>query len=155
LRSARYAPGHCSDRHRAQRCSGILRCVGAASFAATATAQLGYAAGGQDPDARAVPGMVTLPLRSRTKASLFWIILLLVSRRPDHAMIRLRETGDRAGSCDLATSGEVMPKYANGWPRPNRGRGHPAKMARHIGGIGARHLAMRIIAGSLLYTVVR
>jgi hypothetical protein len=70
-------------------------------------------------------------------------------------MIRLRETGDRAGSCDLATSGEVMPKYANGWPRPNRGRGHPAKMARHIGGIGARHLAMRIIAGSLLYTVVR
>jgi len=32
---------------------------------------------GQDPEARLVPGTVTLPLRSQTNASPFWIMLLL------------------------------------------------------------------------------
>ena len=45
---------------------------------------------GQDPEARLVPGTVTLPLRSRTNASPFWIMLLRVSGRRDHGMIRIR-----------------------------------------------------------------
>ena len=32
----------------------------------------------QDPETRLVPGTVTVPLRSRTNASPFWIMLLLV-----------------------------------------------------------------------------
>jgi hypothetical protein len=39
---------------------------------------------GQDPEARQVPGTVTLPLRSQTNASPFWIMLLRVSGRLDH-----------------------------------------------------------------------
>ena len=42
---------------------------------------------GQDPEARLVPGTVTLPLRSRTNASPFWIMLLLVWGRLDNGMI--------------------------------------------------------------------
>src|SRR5262245_51970400 len=42
---------------------------------------------GQDPEARLVPGAVTLPLRSRTNASLFWIMLLLVWGRLDNGII--------------------------------------------------------------------
>ena len=42
---------------------------------------------GQDPEARQVPGTVTLPLRSRTNASPFWIMLLLVWGRLDNGMI--------------------------------------------------------------------
>jgi hypothetical protein len=33
---------------------------------------------GQDPEALLAPGMVALPLLSRTNASPFWIMLLLV-----------------------------------------------------------------------------
>ena len=40
---------------------------------------LGEGAGGaKDPEARLVPRTVTLPLGSRTNASPFWVILLLV-----------------------------------------------------------------------------
>jgi hypothetical protein len=42
---------------------------------------------GQDPEARLVPGTVTLPLRSRTNASPFWIMLLLIWRRSEHGII--------------------------------------------------------------------
>ena len=42
---------------------------------------------GQDPEARLVPGAVTLPLRSRTNASPFWIMLLLVWGRLDNGII--------------------------------------------------------------------
>jgi hypothetical protein len=42
---------------------------------------------GQDPEARLVPATVTLPLCSRTKASPFWIMLLLVWGRSEHGMI--------------------------------------------------------------------
>jgi hypothetical protein len=42
---------------------------------------------GQDPEARVVPGTVTLPLCSRANASPFWIMLLLVWRRSEHGMI--------------------------------------------------------------------
>jgi hypothetical protein len=45
---------------------------------------------GQDPEARLVPGTVTLPLRSRTNASPFWIMLLLVGGRSEHGMTRRR-----------------------------------------------------------------
>ena len=44
---------------------------------------------GQDPEARLAPGTVTLPLCSRGNASPFWIMLLLVSGRPEHGMIRI------------------------------------------------------------------
>src|SRR5262245_1416282 len=42
---------------------------------------------GQDSEARSVPGAVTLPLRSRTNASPFWIMLLLVWGRLDNGII--------------------------------------------------------------------
>jgi hypothetical protein len=42
---------------------------------------------GQDPEARLVPGTVTLPLCSRTNASPYWIMLLLVWGRLEHGMI--------------------------------------------------------------------
>ena len=42
---------------------------------------------GQDPEAPFAPGTVTLPLRSRTNASPFWIMLLLVWGRLDNGMI--------------------------------------------------------------------
>jgi hypothetical protein len=42
---------------------------------------------GQDPEARQAPGTVTLPLRSQTNASPFWIMLLRVRVRLDHGMI--------------------------------------------------------------------
>ncbi len=41
---------------------------------------------GQDPEARLLPGTVTVPLCSRTKASPFWIMLLLVLGRSEHGM---------------------------------------------------------------------
>ena len=44
---------------------------------------------GQDPEARLAPGTVTLPLCSRTNASPFWIMLLLVLGRLDNGMIRI------------------------------------------------------------------
>jgi hypothetical protein len=44
---------------------------------------------GQDPEARLVPGTVTLPLRSQPNASSFWIMLLLVLGRLDNGMIRI------------------------------------------------------------------
>ena len=44
---------------------------------------------GQDPEARLVPGTVTLPLCSRANASPFWIMLLLVLGRLDNGMIRI------------------------------------------------------------------
>src|SRR5215471_13172787 len=42
---------------------------------------------GQDPEARLVPGTDTLPLRSPTNASPFWIMLLLVCGSLGHGMI--------------------------------------------------------------------
>ena len=42
---------------------------------------------GQDPEARLAPGTGTLPLCSRTNASPFWIILLLVWGKLEHGMI--------------------------------------------------------------------
>jgi hypothetical protein len=42
---------------------------------------------GQDPEAHLVPGTVTLPLCSRTNASPFWMMLLLVWGRLDNWMI--------------------------------------------------------------------
>src|SRR6516225_6392519 len=47
---------------------------------------------GQDPEARLVPGTVTLPLCSRTNASPFWIMLLLVWGRSEHGMIPAAST---------------------------------------------------------------
>jgi hypothetical protein len=47
---------------------------------------------GQDPEARPVPGTVTLPLCSRTNASPFWIMLLLVWGRSEHGMIPAAST---------------------------------------------------------------
>ena len=50
---------------------------------------------GQDPEARLVLGTDTLPLRSPTNASPFWIMLLLVCGSLEHRMIsrgRLRRT---------------------------------------------------------------
>src|SRR5262249_40715740 len=44
---------------------------------------------GRIPRARRAPGTVTLPLCSRTNASPFWIMLLLVLGRPDNGMIRV------------------------------------------------------------------
>ncbi len=44
---------------------------------------------GQDPEARLAPGTLTLPLRSRTNASPFSLILLLLCGRSEHGMIRL------------------------------------------------------------------
>jgi hypothetical protein len=59
----------------------------------------GYLAGaGQDPEARLVPGTVTVPLRSQPNASPFGIMLLLVWGRPEHGMIPTvgwRGTGER------------------------------------------------------------
>jgi hypothetical protein len=46
---------------------------------------------GQDPEARLVPGTVTVPLCSQTNASPFWIKLLLVFGRLDNGMIRIRQ----------------------------------------------------------------
>jgi len=43
---------------------------------------------GQDPEALLAPGTVILALRSRTSASPFWIMLLLVWGGPEHGMIR-------------------------------------------------------------------
>jgi hypothetical protein len=43
----------------------------------------------RDPEARLMPGTVTVPLRSRTNASPFWIMLLLVLGRLDNGMIRI------------------------------------------------------------------
>src|SRR5436190_18898653 len=48
---------------------------------------------GQDPEARLVPGTVTLPLCSRTNASPFWIMLLRVWGRLEHGMIPALATG--------------------------------------------------------------
>jgi hypothetical protein len=45
---------------------------------------------GQDSEGLFAPGTVTVPLRSRRKASSFWIILLLVSGRTDHGPIRVQ-----------------------------------------------------------------
>src|SRR5436190_9188613 len=42
---------------------------------------------GQDPEAGLAPGTGTLPLCSRTNASPFWIILLLVWGKLEHGMI--------------------------------------------------------------------
>src|SRR5215472_13192723 len=42
---------------------------------------------GQDPEARLVPGTDTLPLRSPTNASPFWIMLLVVCGSLEHRMI--------------------------------------------------------------------
>ena len=73
----RFVMGPALRRHEV--CIGILRCVGAASFRrhhhSPASAMQ---PAGQDPKARLVPGTVTLPLRSQTNASPFWIMLLLV-----------------------------------------------------------------------------
>jgi hypothetical protein len=44
---------------------------------------------GQDPEARLMPGTVTVPLYSQTNASPFWIMLLLVLGRLDNGMIRI------------------------------------------------------------------
>ena len=44
---------------------------------------------GQDPEARLMPGTVTVPLCSQTNASPFWIMLLLVLGRLDNGMIRI------------------------------------------------------------------
>jgi hypothetical protein len=54
---------------------------------------------GQDPEARLLPGAVTLPLRSRTNASPFWIMLLLVWGRLDNG--RLAERGHLVDGQDL------------------------------------------------------
>jgi hypothetical protein len=45
---------------------------------------------GQDPEALLAPGTVILPLCSRTNASPFSIMLLLVWGRSEHGIIRLR-----------------------------------------------------------------
>src|SRR5262249_6374828 len=69
---------------------------GAASFAATTTAPpRPCSRRGRIPEAHLVPGTVTVPLCSRTNASPFWIMLLLVWGRLGHAMIA-------AGLCDAA-----------------------------------------------------
>src|SRR5947209_2152376 len=52
---------------------------------------------GQDPEARLVPGTVILPLRSRTNASPFWIMLLLVWGRLDNGIIPFWQLGLRIG----------------------------------------------------------
>src|SRR6266478_8016093 len=52
---------------------------------------LGHAAGGAGSRARLAPGTVTVPLCSQTKASPFWIMLLLVLGRLDNGMIRIRQ----------------------------------------------------------------
>jgi len=65
--------------------SGIAR---KASFAATTTAPpRPHSRRGRDPEARVVPGTVTVALCSRTNASPFWIMLLLVWGRSEHGMI--------------------------------------------------------------------
>src|SRR5262249_12526038 len=68
---------------------GILHCVDAASFAATTAAPPRPCSWrGRIPRASR-PETVTLPLCSRTNASPFWIMLLLVLGRPDNGMIRV------------------------------------------------------------------
>src|SRR5262249_56742938 len=50
---------------------------------------LGHAAGGAGSRGRVAPGTVTVPLCSRTNASHFWIMLLLVFGKLDNGMIRV------------------------------------------------------------------
>jgi hypothetical protein len=64
---------------------GILHSVATAIGAATTEApQWPGGRRGRIPEGLFAPGTVTVPLRSRRKASAFWIILLLVSGRTDH-----------------------------------------------------------------------
>src|SRR5262249_48347708 len=65
---------------------GILHCVGAASSPPPPQPHLGHAAGGAESRGRGAPGTVTVPLCSRTNASPFWIMLLLVWSRLDNGM---------------------------------------------------------------------
>jgi hypothetical protein len=58
---------------------------------------------GQDPEARLVPGTVTVPLHSRTNASPFWIMLLLVAGRSEHGMIPVA----RAMKCLIRTMKKI------------------------------------------------
>src|SRR5258706_15571793 len=48
---------------------------------------------GQDSRGRAAPGTVAVPLCSRTNASPFWIMLLLVWSRLDNGMIPFWQVG--------------------------------------------------------------
>jgi hypothetical protein len=62
---------------------------------------------GQDPETRLAFGAVTVPLCSHTKASPFWIMLLLVSGRLGHAMIA-------AGLCDERLRNELGWAHSGG-----------------------------------------
>src|SRR5690348_4586922 len=84
---------------------------------------------GQDPEARLVPGTVTVPLCSQTNASPFWIMLLLVWGRLDHGIIRI--------ACGIDASGpEPAPIAA---VRDRVRRFHWPSAARIVGTLGATH----------------
>src|SRR5262245_19912171 len=79
---------------------------------------------GKDPKARLAPGTVTLPLRSQTNASPFWIMLLLV-RRPNRQGVRVKVPKDERvangigpESCAAAREGrrEALAGVYSGWP---------------------------------------
>jgi hypothetical protein len=70
---------------------GILHSVATAISAATTEApQWPGGRRGRIPEGLFAPGPVTVPLRSRQKASSFWITLLLVSGQMDHGPIRAK-----------------------------------------------------------------
>src|SRR5262245_30729890 len=81
---------------------GILHCVGTASLPPPPQPHLGHAAGGAESRGRVAPGTVIVPLCSRTNASPFSMMLLLVWGRWDHGMIRLRG-GDSSSSSFLGS----------------------------------------------------
>src|SRR5208283_5664834 len=57
---------------------------------------------GRIPEGLFEPGTVTVPLRSRRKASPLWIILLLVSGRTDHGPIRVKPNAKGASGAAAA-----------------------------------------------------
>src|SRR5262245_58743095 len=69
---------------------GILRWGGAASLPHHHSPTSAMQPAGQDPETRLAFGTVTVPLCSRTNASPFWIMLLLLWGRLGHATIAAR-----------------------------------------------------------------
>ena len=83
--------GHLVGGGQVGQFHGILHSVATAIGAATTEApQWPNRRRGRIPQGLFAPGTVTVPLRSRRKASSFGSILLLVSGRTDHGLIRMR-----------------------------------------------------------------
>jgi len=82
---------------------------------------------GQDPEARLVPGTVTLPLCSRTNASPFWIMLLLVFGKLDNGMIRVWQPN--TGIAKMPSAGPIPTVTAN---QLIRALGEAVKVLRQI-----------------------